>query len=82
VAGDRTTVQRTAFLTPYAAETIAEDTIAAGAGARLEVTLRGPAGAGGLERVRSLFAGLEARGIRVLVNVDHDARLTCGRPAA
>jgi acyl carrier protein len=82
VAGERTTVQRTAFLTPYAAETIADDAIAAGAGARLEVALRGPAGAGGLERVRFLFAGLEARGIRVQVNVDHDARLTSGRPAA
>ena len=82
VAGDRTTVQRTAFLTPYAVETIAEDAIAAGPGARLEVALCGLAVAGALERVRLLCARLGTRGIRVQVNVDHDARLVSGRPAA
>ncbi|HKA31355.1 MAG TPA: phosphopantetheine-binding protein [Candidatus Binatia bacterium] len=82
VAGNRTTLQRTGFLTPYAVETIAEDAIAAGRGARLEVALRGPAVAGALECVRLLFARLGTRGIRVQVNVDHDARLVSGRPAA
>src|SRR5262245_49971798 len=82
VAGDRTTVQRTAFLTPYAVETIAEDAIAAGPGARLEVALCGLAVAGALERVRLLCARLRKRGIRVQVNVDPDARLVSGRPAA
>jgi acyl carrier protein len=82
VAGDRTTVQRTTLLTPYAVETIAEDAIAAGPGARLEVALRGPAGAGAVEHVRFLFARLAPRGIRVRVDVDHDAHITSGRPAA
>jgi acyl carrier protein len=82
IAGDRTTLQRTGFLTPYAVETIAEDAIAAGRGARLEVALRGPAVAGALECVRLLFARLGTRGIHVQVNVDHDARLVSGRPAA
>jgi acyl carrier protein len=82
VAGGRTTIERTAFLTPYTVETIAEDAIAAGPGARLEIAVREPAGAGALERFRFLFARLGPRGIRVQVNVDHDVRFASGRPAA
>ena len=68
VVADRATVERSALLTPYAVETIADDAIAAGPGARLEVELRGQAGAGALERVRVLFARLGSRGIRVQVS--------------
>jgi acyl carrier protein len=82
VVADRATIQRMAFLTPYAVETITDDAIAAGPGARLEVELRGVAGAGVLERVRVLFARLPPRGIRVLVSADADARLAGRRPAA
>jgi acyl carrier protein len=82
VVADRATIQRMAFLTPYAVETITDDAIAAGPGARLEVELRGVAGAGVLERVRVLFVRLGPRGIRVLVSADSDARLAGRRPAA
>jgi acyl carrier protein len=82
VLADRATIQRMAFLTPYAVETITDDAIAAGPGARLEVELRGVAGAGILERVRGLFARLGPRGIRVLVSADSDVRLAGRRPAA
>jgi len=82
VVADRATVERSAFLTPYAVETIADDAIAAGPGARLEVELRGRAGAGTLERVRVLFARLGSRGIRVQVTPDPELRLTGRRPAA
>jgi acyl carrier protein len=82
VVADRATIQRMAFLTPYAVETITDDAIAAGRGARLEVELRGATGAGVLERVRGLFARLGPRGVRVLVSADSDARLAGRRPAA
>jgi acyl carrier protein len=82
VVADRATVERSTLLTPYAVETVADDAIAAGPGARLEVGLRGQAGAGALERVRVLFARLGSRGIRVQVTPDPELRLTGRRPAA
>jgi acyl carrier protein len=82
VVADRKTVERSALLTPYAAEVIADDAIAAGPGARLEVELRGQAGARAREQVRVLFARLGARGIRVQVNADPERRVAGRRPAA
>jgi acyl carrier protein len=82
VVADRATVERSALLTPYAVETIADDAIAAGPGARLEVELRGEAGTRALERVRVLFARLGPRGIRVQVNAHPELRAAGRRPAA
>jgi len=82
VVADRAIIQRMAFLTPYAVETITDDALAAGPGARLEVALRGVAGAGVLERVRLLFARLGPRGIRVVVSADSGARPAGRRSAA
>lgn len=56
---------RTEWLTPYDAETIAEDALAAGRGARLDVVV--PAGASVLEQieVEERFARLRRRGLDV-----------------
>jgi hypothetical protein len=82
MTADRATVERTGFLTAYEVETIADDAMAAGPGARLEVAVRGQASPDALEHVRVLFARLEPRGIRVQVHVDPEARLAGRRPAA
>ncbi len=61
---------RSGPLTPYTAQTITDDVLRAGPGARLEVTVRGDASARVLARVRSFFGGLAARGIAVSVRPD------------
>jgi acyl carrier protein len=63
-------VARSGPLTPYTAQTITDDVLRAGPGARLEVTVRGEAPPRVLSRVRGLFAGLAARGIAVSVRPD------------
>ena len=63
-------LQRAGALTPYAAQTIAEDALRAGPGARLEVTVDGDTGDAGLGRVQDQFAWLRARGIQVDVHRD------------
>jgi acyl carrier protein len=65
------TLERTGWLTPYTAETIAEDAVAAGRGASLEVKVAASATAG-LARVQHQFARLGARGVQVTVR--HDDR--------
>lgn len=70
------TVERTAWLTPYVAETIAEDAVRAGRGSRLELTVAGSL-AGGLARVRDQFARLGRQGIRVSIR---DGSGSTGRP--
>jgi acyl carrier protein len=60
------TSERTGWLTPYTAETIAEDAVRAGRGSRLNVTVAGSV-TGGLARVRHQFARLARRGVRVTV---------------
>src|SRR5262249_56096686 len=52
--------------TGYAAETIAEDAVGAGRGARLEVTIATSSTAG-LARLQRQFAPLGARGVQVTV---------------
>jgi acyl carrier protein len=64
------TLERTGWLTPYTAETIAEDVVAAGRGASLEVTVAASATAG-IARVQHQFARLGARGVQVTVR-HHD----------
>jgi len=63
-------LQRAGELTPYAAETIGEDALRAGPGARLEVTVEGGTDDAGLGRVQDQFAWLRARGIQVDVHRD------------
>lgn len=65
------TFERTCWLTAYAAETIADDTMRAGRGARLDVTVAAGTTAG-LARVRHQFSQLEERGVQVTVR--HDER--------
>ena len=58
---------RADLLTPYAVESIAEDALRAGPGARLEVTVAAGTSERAMTRVRTRFADLEARGIDVSV---------------
>jgi acyl carrier protein len=68
-------VERTGWLTPYVAETIAEDAMHAGPGARLELTVASAtADAARLAQVEHRFARLEAHGVQVVVHGD-------GRPS-
>lgn len=60
-------------LTPYAAETIADDAIRLGTGTRLEITVSAAIDDGSLVRVRDAFAALPSRGILVHVQRDADA---------
>ena len=66
------TLERTGWLTPYTAETIAEDAVRAGPGARLTVAVSTTEG---LARVQQQFARLGKRGVQVTVRRDD-------RPAA
>jgi acyl carrier protein len=78
----RGAVERALLLTPYAAETVAEDALRAGPGACLEITLRGRVAAGTVARVRALFARLVEHGIPVHVEPEPVAHLAGSRPAA
>jgi acyl carrier protein len=59
-------LEQTAWLTPYVAEAIFEDALAAGKGSRLEMTVATSSGSA-LARVRRRFAPLSIRGIEVTV---------------
>jgi acyl carrier protein len=59
--------ERSDFLTPYLAETIAEDALRAGQGAWLEVTLPEATTDAGLATVQERFAWLGNRGVQVSV---------------
>ena len=59
-------LERTGWLTPYTAETVAEDALRAGNGARLEVTVAARTMAR-LSRVQQQFAQLGKRGVQVTV---------------
>src|SRR2546428_4808383 len=67
--GSAGTLERTGWLSPYTAETVAEDARRAGRGARLEVTVAASTMAG-LARVQQQFAGLGKRGVQVIVRRD------------
>jgi acyl carrier protein len=69
-AGESTgTLERTGWLTPYTAETIAEDAVRAGPGTRLELTIAANT-AEGLVRAQPQFAALGKRGVLVTVQRD------------
>jgi len=60
-------VERTGTLTPYLAQTIAEDASRAGRGARVELTVPAGTGPDGLAALEARFATLPARGVDVWV---------------
>jgi acyl carrier protein len=64
-------LQRAGWLTPYTAETIAEDALRAGRGARLEVTVPPTVSDLGLSQLQEQFAWLGDRGVQVSVRRDH-----------
>jgi hypothetical protein len=69
-AGESTgTLERTGWLTPYTAETIGEDAVRAGPGARLELTIAANT-AEGFVRAQRQFAALRKRGVLVTVQRD------------
>ena len=63
-------IQRVGLLTPYTAETIAEDALRAGPGARLEVAVPPDVSDAGLAELQDEFAWLGARGVQVSVRRD------------
>ncbi len=66
-AGADATLERAGLLTPYLAETLADDVLRGGPGARIEVLVPGPAEDRALQHVRHTFAWLADRGVQVLV---------------
>jgi acyl carrier protein len=76
------TLERTGWLTPYLAETIAEDTVRAGRGARVELTVAAGAREGPVHEHRQ-FVGLGSRGVPVDVRrADGTAMLRVSEPQA
>ena len=75
------TLHRVGWLTPYTAQTIGEDALRAGPGARLQVTVAPIADAASLARVRDAFAWLGARGVQVTVTADDHQRRRPARAA-
>jgi hypothetical protein len=67
VRGERAVFERVGTLTPYVVETIVEDVLHAGRGARLEVTLRPNAGPDEVAGVQRRFATLVRKGVPVSV---------------
>lgn len=63
-------VERAMRLTPYLAQTLADDVRLAGPGARLELTVEGAHGRRTLAQVRAMFARMTARGTTVTVRTD------------
>lgn len=63
----RGALMRAELLTPYAVETIVEDALRAGPGARLELSVAAGTNEETMADVRGRFAGLEARGVDVSV---------------
>jgi len=64
-------IQRAGWLTPYTAETIAEDALRAGRGARLEVAVPPSLSDANLAELQDEFAWLGERGVQVSVRRDH-----------
>ena len=71
--GHGSELQRAGWLTPYTAETIAEDALRGGRGTRLEVSVSSTVSDDGLARLVHQFAWLGDRGVQV--NVRRDTHL-------
>jgi acyl carrier protein len=67
------TVERVLLLTPYAVETLTADALAAGVGARLELTVRADASEETLARLRRQFSRLGERGVHLDVRGERSA---------
>ena len=65
-------LQRAGRLTPYAAETIAEDALRAGEGARLEMAVSATVTDSGLAHLVDQFAWLGDRGVEVSIRRDQN----------
>lgn len=63
-------LERAGWLTPYTVETLVEDALRMGRGARLELTIDVHTSDAGLARVQEQFARLAARGVQVSVRRD------------
>ncbi len=61
------TLERAGLLTPYFAETLADDVLRSGPGARIEVVIPAPAEEEALQHVRDAFSWLADRGVEVMV---------------
>jgi hypothetical protein len=61
-------LERVTWLTPYAAEEIAQEARRAGPGARLEVSVPASTSDAGVAVVDSLFAWLRQKGVSVVVH--------------
>ena len=64
------TIERVLLLTPYAAQSLSEDALRAGSGARLEIRLANRADDDAVARVREHFSSLGERGITVEIRRD------------
>jgi len=64
-------IQRAGWLTPYTAETIAEDALRAGRGAKLEVAVPPTVSDASLAQLQDEFAWLGDRGVQVSIRRDH-----------
>lgn len=74
--GAAPTLERAGPLTPYLAETLADDVLRSGPGTRMEVLVAGPAQEQALRHVWNTFAWLGDRGVQVLVQRErHGTRL-------
>ena len=71
---DGGSLERAGLLTPYLAQTILEDALHAGPGARVELAIPAETGAAGLAAVEARFATLGARGVEVRVENDAPTR--------
>jgi hypothetical protein len=69
-------LRRADWLTPYAAETIAEDALRGGRGARLEITVPRGTSVAAIAAARNWFSNLPDRGIEVRVRLADDVSAT------
>ena len=83
VQGERGTIERTDVLTPYGAETIADDARRAGPNARLDVTVPAETTDAGVAAVHERFTPLVGHGVDVHVVRDRKKRVPPpARPAS
>jgi acyl carrier protein len=68
IVRDQNEIHRAGWLTPYTAETIAEDAARAGRGTRLELVVSAAASDAALERLDQQFAWLRRREVEVCVS--------------
>lgn len=66
-------LERVTWLTPYAAEEIAQEASRAGPGARLEVTVPATTSDDGVAAVESLFGWLREKHVSVVIDRDRSA---------